>query len=462
MVRARASPPGRCPATRTSVGLERNVLLPTAVGALRPSALVPETMAAGGDVAAARARLRSRDARAARLAPEPVRRQPTPVRDRGALRRCWSSKLERADMSALGIARQVRRSRLAGAVLLPSWRSRCGPRSTSGCRRCSGLRDPHGVWTDLEHRLGRRVFEIPTLPPSVPGHAPVRDPALGAARCRRPTVLGAEVVGADRDGERITTVYAACSPGATSATRRRLDRARGGRLRVGCDRARLALGHARARARSRRSMACPRPASRGSWPRTSTSSRWRASASRSTPTCVASGTDNVLVAGAALPGAMPVARGIGRGDRARERLSCRAVRARQVGRAGGGDVSDGSPARAAARIARSLRQVHDLRDAVPGLERDAAVPGAEVRGPAGGALPGRRRAVGRLVGRLLLGVRDLLDGLSAGGQDRRDQRPGPQQAQAAEGRPAPRPDHHAADLARAGWVRRSRRWPTSR
>ena len=48
--------------------------------------------------------------------------------------------------------------------------------------------------------------------------------------------------------------------------------------------------------------------------------------------------------------------------------------------------------------------------AVPGLERDAAVPGAEVRRPAGRALPDRRRALGRRVGRLLLGVRDLLDG----------------------------------------------------
>jgi glycerol-3-phosphate dehydrogenase subunit B len=32
-----------------------------------------------------------------------------------------------------------------------------------------GLRDPHGVWTDLQDRLGRPLFEIPTLPPSAPG-----------------------------------------------------------------------------------------------------------------------------------------------------------------------------------------------------------------------------------------------------------------------------------------------------
>jgi glycerol-3-phosphate dehydrogenase subunit C len=45
-------------------------------------------------------------------------------------------------------------------------------------------------------------------------------------------------------------------------------------------------------------------------------------------------------------------------------------------------------------------------------------------------------------------VRNLLDVLPAGRQDRRDQLPGAEQAQGAEGHPAPRPDHHAPDLAR--------------
>ena len=46
-----------------------------------------------------------------------------------------------------------------------------------------GLRDPHGAWADLQRapRAGG-VFEIPTLPPSVPGHARLRGPARGAAR----------------------------------------------------------------------------------------------------------------------------------------------------------------------------------------------------------------------------------------------------------------------------------------
>ena len=99
---------------------------------------------------------------------------------------------------------------------------------------------------------------------------------------------------------------------------------------------------------------------------------------------------------------------------------------------------------------------------MPGLERHAAVPRAEVRRPAGRALPRRRRAVGRLVGRLLLGLRDLLAGLPAGREDRRDQRPGARQAQAPEGHPAARPDHHPPDVARARGHAGRRRSPTCR
>ena len=66
------------------------------------------------------------------------------------------------------------------------------------------------------------------------------------------------------------------------------------------------------------------------------------------------------------------------------------------------------------------------------------------------------------VGRLLLGLRHLHAGLPAGREDRRDQRPGAQQAQAPEGRPAARPHHHPPDVARARWGRRRRRSPTGR
>jgi glycerol-3-phosphate dehydrogenase subunit B len=71
-----------------------------------------------------------------------------------------------------------------------------------------GLRDPHGAWEDLEQRLGRKVFEIPTLPPSVPGMRvfEVLRSALRGARGR--LVLGSEAVSADREGGRVSAVHA--------------------------------------------------------------------------------------------------------------------------------------------------------------------------------------------------------------------------------------------------------------
>ena len=106
-----------------------------------------------------------------------------------------------------------------------------------------------------------------------------------------------------------------------------------------------------------------------------------------------------------------------------------------------GDAAD-------ARVARPLRQVHDLRDVLPGLERHAAVPGPEVRRAAGRALPRRRRAVARRLARLLLGLRRLHAGLPAGRPHRRDQHAGAGEAQGDEGRPAARPRARAPDAGR--------------
>jgi glycerol-3-phosphate dehydrogenase subunit B len=67
-----------------------------------------------------------------------------------------------------------------------------------------GLRHSHAVWRELTERLGRPVFEIPLLPPSVPGlrvdHILTR--ALRAAGGR--IIVGAEVVRAQPDASGVT------------------------------------------------------------------------------------------------------------------------------------------------------------------------------------------------------------------------------------------------------------------
>jgi len=203
---SRTAADGPLPGYGYTGGLERNQLLPTAVGALRPSALVPDTMAAGERSQLQRVCIvGTRSLRdfhpslcAANLESAGMQARPVSL----------DLKLERADMSALGIARHFDD---------PAWRAQfCAELSLAlraeehvGLPAMLGLLDPHAVWSDLEHRLGRRVFEIPTLPPSVPGMRlyEILRSALRAAGGR--LVLGAEVVSSERDGggrDRITAV----------------------------------------------------------------------------------------------------------------------------------------------------------------------------------------------------------------------------------------------------------------
>ena len=196
---------GPQPGYRYVGGLERNHLLPTAVGAVRPSALVPETMAAGD--------IRERSAVCA-----------VGLR---ALRDFYPSlcagNLERAGLAARGIELDFDVGRpeanslgLARRFDDPSFRgafaARLVPRLRSGERvalpAILGLMDPHGAWSDLERRLGHTVFEIPTLPPSASGMRVYNalTAALRAAGGR--IVLGAEVLGVDREDERVSALRA--------------------------------------------------------------------------------------------------------------------------------------------------------------------------------------------------------------------------------------------------------------
>ena len=184
-------------------GLERNLLLPTAMGVLRPSAMVPSTMANGeasglGNVA---------------IVSVPALREFHPalcaanLSAAGISARAVSLQLpmERADMSPTGMARHFDDPRWRGqfcAQLLPMLRAD----DYVGLPAMLGLRDPVAVVADLEQRLGRKVFEIPTLPPSVPGirRYEILRSALRSASGR--LVLGAEVISHERSGTRVSSV----------------------------------------------------------------------------------------------------------------------------------------------------------------------------------------------------------------------------------------------------------------
>jgi glycerol-3-phosphate dehydrogenase subunit B len=115
--------------------------------------------------------------------------------------------VERADQNALGLARRFDD---------PAWRAafaaglapRLGAEERVGLPAMLGLGDPHGAWADLQERLGRPVFEIPTLPPSVPGMRLFEVLRATLRKAGGRLILGSEVVGADREGGRLAAVRA--------------------------------------------------------------------------------------------------------------------------------------------------------------------------------------------------------------------------------------------------------------
>jgi glycerol-3-phosphate dehydrogenase subunit B len=188
-----------------SGGLDENLLLPTAIGALRPTAVVPESMV-GGDLRAPGGEVLVVGFRAlkdfhARLLADNLERS-------GIAARAVVLDLVpegRADVNSLGFARAFDdagfRASVAAAVPV-------GDAERVAFPAVLGIADAHGAWADMQERLARPVFEIPTLPPSVPGmrvFATFRE-ALRGARVK--VIFGAVVVAAEREGARVTGVRA--------------------------------------------------------------------------------------------------------------------------------------------------------------------------------------------------------------------------------------------------------------
>jgi glycerol-3-phosphate dehydrogenase subunit B len=182
-------------------GLDENLLLPTALGVPRPSAVVPETMA-GGDLRrdepvfvvgfrglkdfhpALLAEMLGRSGRTARSAElDLVPEGRVDVNSLGYAR-AFDDPSFRAEVTAQLLGRLRADERVAFPAVL-------------------GIADPHAAWSDLERRLARPVFEVPTLPPSVPGmrlFAILRE-ALRHAGGR--VILNAVVTGAEREAGRV-------------------------------------------------------------------------------------------------------------------------------------------------------------------------------------------------------------------------------------------------------------------
>jgi glycerol-3-phosphate dehydrogenase subunit B len=186
-------------------GLDFNMLLPTAVGALKPSAIVPETMAAGdvrgGGFAVCVVGLRALKDFHAPLLADNLERAGVEARSV----ELDLSPERRADVNALGFARGFDDPAFRAEVAA-QLSGRLGAAERVAFPAVLGVRG--GAWRELQERLAREVFEVPTLPPSVPG---MRVFAVLRERLRRAggrVILNATVVGAEREGARVRALRA--------------------------------------------------------------------------------------------------------------------------------------------------------------------------------------------------------------------------------------------------------------
>ena len=304
---------GPHPSYRYVGDLSRNHVLPSALGAKRPSALVPETFVQG-EVAARRGSSSGpicvvgmrvlRDFHASLCAANLERD--------GVAARAVQVEVDvgRAEANSLGLARRMDDPKFRAtfaAQVLPLLHAD----ERVGLPAIVGLRDPHGAWSELERRLGHAVFEIPTLPPSASGIR-VYDALRAALRAAGGRLLiGGGVVEVERDGDRVSAVRAHTSGHDHVYATRWVVLATGGftsgAITVGSD------WHARETVLGLPLRGVPgdgEPRYGGDYFGEQPMARVGVAVDSS---LLADGTSNVLVVGAALPGAEPWREGSGDG-----------------------------------------------------------------------------------------------------------------------------------------------------
>ena len=149
--------------------LRTNLNLPTALGATIQAALAPESFAAGNLITPGEILIAGPEGWRdfyPRLCAENLDRQGFSAR--GVTFPMPEIKTGRFDVTPVGLARLFEqppiRERVAGYL-----RARLGGATRVGLPAVIGLERHSEAWHDLQDRLGVPVFELATLPPSVPG-----------------------------------------------------------------------------------------------------------------------------------------------------------------------------------------------------------------------------------------------------------------------------------------------------
>jgi glycerol-3-phosphate dehydrogenase subunit B len=187
-------------------GLEANYRLPTALGAIARAALVPESFAAG-DLAAPGEMLIAgpagwRDFYPA-LCADNLARQGIPAR--AATFDLPEIHTAKFDATAAGLARLFDRAEVRARVA-GQLRAALKGAARVGLPAIIGLERHREAWLDLQEQVGAAVFEIPTLPPSVPGMRIYLAFKAALARTGVPLLLDMPVQAARVEGNRATAV----------------------------------------------------------------------------------------------------------------------------------------------------------------------------------------------------------------------------------------------------------------
>jgi glycerol-3-phosphate dehydrogenase subunit B len=214
----------RLPALGYRGGLEENFLLPTALGAAKPSAVVPETMV-GGDLRGGGrfvfVGLRLKDFYPSYLAENLTHG------GRVEARAIELDPPRGEDGGTLGLARRFEQPAFRDWLVRDlAGRIEAGERV--GFPAVLGLQQAREVWRELEDRLERPVFEVPTLPPSVPGIRLFEALTAELRRAGGRILIGQAVIGAKTADGRVEGVVTQAAARATTHRARSFVLASGG------------------------------------------------------------------------------------------------------------------------------------------------------------------------------------------------------------------------------------------
>ncbi len=152
---------------------EKNILIPTSLGSLHPTALVPETLRQGDLSAPGSALLLGFEGLKdffPRFAAENLNLLSKSGRTAPVFR---AELLKRPDLgekplNGLSLASAFEKEDFRASIA-KEIRSFLRPGESLGLPAVLGIHSPRKVWSDLQERVGAPIFEIPLPPPSVPG-----------------------------------------------------------------------------------------------------------------------------------------------------------------------------------------------------------------------------------------------------------------------------------------------------